>query len=125
MLGLHLNRTLLGELLVWDKVFRRFEYFREGMYDGGFPAPPGLRTYTVVVPPVSDPTVTPQYDLCVALRLNPQRVADWMADPTNVPKPSLAVNFFDFSQEPSHEYLELANVSDEEVDVGGSRDRCP
>lgn len=33
--------------------------------------------------------------------------------------PTLAVNFFDFSQEPSHEYLELANVSDKEVDVSG------
>lgn len=37
------------------------------------------------------------------------------------PPPRLAVNFFDFSQEPDHEYLELVNTSDEEVDVGGWR----
>ncbi|NLN93262.1 MAG: lamin tail domain-containing protein [Candidatus Hydrogenedens sp.] len=43
-----------------------------------------------------------------------------LVDPDTLIQPlPLAVNFFDFSQEPSHEYLELANVSDEEVDLSG------
>jgi hypothetical protein len=35
--------------------------------------------------------------------------------------PRLAINFFDFSQEPDHEYVELANISEEVVDVSGWR----
>ena len=48
--------------------------------------------------------------------LNPDPTL-WKEPPYNVP--GLAINFFDFSQEPSHEYVELANVTDEEVDVSG------
>ncbi|HIA48342.1 MAG TPA: lamin tail domain-containing protein [Candidatus Hydrogenedentes bacterium] len=33
----------------------------------------------------------------------------------------LAINYFDFSQEPDHEWVELANVSDKEVDISGWR----
>lgn len=35
------------------------------------------------------------------------------------PGGEIAINFFDFSQEPDHEYIEVANVSDEAVDLSG------
>ncbi len=62
---------------------------------------------------------------------DPVTVADWqflqglisagvvLRDANDFPKPLFAINFFDFSQEPSHEYIELANISDEEVDLSG------
>jgi hypothetical protein len=82
----------------------------------------GQRTFTVVVP---DTAVTGE-ELCIAFRLNPENA--FVTDEFGVPildalgNPilrSISINFFDFSQEPSHEYVELANVTDEEVDLSG------
>ena len=39
---------------------------------------------------------------------------------TNTSSP-LAINFFDFSQEPDHEWVELVNISEDVVDVSGWR----
>lgn len=33
--------------------------------------------------------------------------------------PTLAINFFDFSQEPDHEWVEIENVSGHEIDISG------
>lgn len=106
--------------------------------------PPRLldtRTFTVIVPDPNDGV-----DLCIVFRLNPgirqsfQQAYDefvngirpeppiaatsgeWQllqSQGISSNPPRLAINFFDFSQEPSHEYLELVNISNEEVDISG------
>ncbi len=55
---------------------------------------------------VSIPRPESGFALCVAIE-NP------------VPGQELAIDFFEFSQEPDHEYIELVNISDEPVDVSG------
>ncbi|MBI2432095.1 MAG: lamin tail domain-containing protein, partial [Candidatus Hydrogenedentes bacterium] len=62
----------------------------------------GAFTNTVTMPPAGSNVA-----LCVALRIRPGSTL------------SLGVNFFDFSQEPDHEYVELANTSDQVVDITG------
>lgn len=71
-----------------------------GLQIDGDPAGPNRRTHTVWVPPAGT-----GYALCVALR--------------RVDGGPLAVNFFDFSQEPDHEWIEITNISDAPVDLGG------
>ncbi|HNR29251.1 MAG TPA: lamin tail domain-containing protein [Candidatus Hydrogenedentes bacterium] len=78
-------------------------------------------THTVLVPPPprafldenDNPVQIPGWALCVALML------DLNLDPNQEDIPALNVNFFDFSQEPNHEWVELVNVSDEPVDISG------
>ncbi len=75
-------------------------------------------THTVTVPSLTLDEATGVkygYALCVALwnaKLN-----DGTGDITQ--DGEIAVNFFDFSQEPDHEYVELVNTSDAEVDLSG------
>ncbi len=61
-------------------------------------------THTVLVPP-------PGFALNVAIMLDPE------ADIED--GDSLEINFFDFSQEPDHEWVELVNTSDDPVDISG------
>lgn len=73
--------------------------------------PVSQETFTVTVPPRGS-----VYELHIAVRLNPAFVtALQAAGQTFV----LAINALDFSQEPDHEWLELVNVSDEIVNIGG------
>ncbi len=97
-------------------------YFRDaarGAFDAPLDGPaPGSRTFTVIVPP-NDPTAT--YDtLCIAFRLKPV-FSNLVADPAtgNLVPRKLAINFLDFSQQPDHEYVELANTTDKAIDLGG------
>lgn len=111
-------------------------YFERGLSETGDPrmlalAPlidpvtgePLATTNTVVVPPPPMPAridpVTgdalapePGWALCVSLMMDLQ--SGYEEQPW-----SLAVNAFEFSQEPDHEWVELINVSDEPVDIGG------
>ncbi len=97
-----------------------FSYFLDAT--PSFPAPNSITGYpldedpsfTVIVPDPAD-----LLELCVAFRLNPENA--WVMDPnTGAPVPRrIAINFFDFSQEPSHEYVELVNVTDEALDLSG------
>lgn len=66
----------------------------------GIPGEPELQNeaFTVIVPPFAA-NPADQYYLYIAIRKN------------NNPGVPIAVNFFDFSQEPDHEWIELANVS--------------
>nr|HPO16537.1 lamin tail domain-containing protein [Candidatus Hydrogenedentota bacterium] len=78
-------------------------YFSDGGTVAGWePAAGNPETHTVTIPPL-----TSDMALCVAFR----KVKD-------DGKP-LAINFLDFSQEPDHEWVELTNVSDVEVDLSG------
>jgi hypothetical protein len=61
-------------------------------------------THTVTIPPRNS-----GWALCVAVRIDPRAPANQ----------DLAINSFDFSQEPDHEYVELANTSDDTVDLSG------
>jgi len=81
----------------------------------GFPGPnTGQRTYTVIIPPAG------QGELCIAFRVKPEAIRDYLAGTVNYSMPpGFAINSFDFSQEPDHEYVELANVTDEEIDLSG------
>ncbi|HQL95932.1 MAG TPA: hypothetical protein PL005_14745, partial [Candidatus Hydrogenedentes bacterium] len=87
---------------------------------------PNTRTLTVIIPPAGT-----AYDtLCVAVRLKPIEANLVFRDPatglpildpvSGAPIPRhLSVNFFDFSQEPDHEYVEVANTTDQELDLSG------
>ncbi|HRZ83494.1 MAG TPA: hypothetical protein P5069_13645, partial [Candidatus Hydrogenedentes bacterium] len=87
---------------------------------------PNTRTLTVIIPPAGT-----AYDtLCVAVRLKPIEANLVFRDPatglpildpvSGAPIPRhLSVNFFDFSQEPDHEYVEIANTTDQELDLSG------
>lgn len=65
------------------------------------------QTFTITIP---DPDVDPYDTVCIAFRKAPGGPNP--ADP-------LSINFFDFSQEPDHEWVELTNVSDHVVDIAG------
>lgn len=85
--------------------YYREQYFRDGVLPGGIDAPTGdIRTYTVIIP---DPAVSPYDTLCVAVRRNPAYAE------------KISINFFDFSQEPDHEYVEITNTTDKELDLSG------
>ena len=66
---------------------------------------PKNEAYTVVIPPYT----SPQVFLLVAIQ---------KADNPGIP---LAVNFFDFSQEPDHEWVEVTNIAEDPngVNIGG------
>ncbi len=71
---------------------------------------PATRTHTVIIPD-RDPLAGADYDtLCVAVRMRPLAA--------NLGK-RLAINFFDFSQEPDHEYVEITNTTDKALDLSG------
>lgn len=79
-------------------------------------APPGYKrdlAFTVEIPDFDDP-VYPGKVLYVAL---------WgrKASLTPLGGPNLAINFFDFSQEPDHEWVEIANIAEsgDPVDLSG------
>jgi len=100
-------------------------YFRDGVMPPnlllsayGADQPVGTRTLTVIVPPADDTTTPTQtYDtLCIAFRLKPM---EQNIDPaTGLPR-KLAINFLDFSQQPDHEYVELANTTDKAINLKG------
>ncbi|MBX3180253.1 MAG: hypothetical protein KF886_23125 [Candidatus Hydrogenedentes bacterium] len=71
----------------------------------------GVETFTITVPPAGS-----SYELRVAFRMNPALVAALNAGGDTY---TVAINALDFSQEPDHEWLELVNVSDEIVNIGG------
>ena len=79
-------------------VFPDYLYFVDGGYTIEPSIDPNKPTHTV--------TISKDYALCVAF---------WNSDPAR----EIAINFFDFSQEPDHEYVELVNTSDAEVDLSG------
>ena len=56
---------------------------------------------------VSSPSDPVQYDLLVAVTIDPGSSQE------------LAVNYFEFSQEPDHEWVEVRNISDKAVDISG------
>jgi hypothetical protein len=101
-------------------------YFRDGIQPFGTYAPVGadqpatVRTFTVIVPP-NNPTAMPYDTVCIAFRLKPLAKNLTVIDPVSgasVPR-KLAINFLDFSQQPDHEYVELANTTDKAVDLTG------
>lgn len=69
--------------------------YRDGLTDSQF-------RHTVYVPGAG-------WHLCIAFAV----------DPSLAGAGELSINFMDFSQEPDHEYVELVNVSDKEVNIGG------
>lgn len=72
-------------------------------------------THTVTVPPIGS-----GFRLSVAFTTSPiprQDPADEL--PYDAPGGEIGINFLDFSQEPDHEYIELANVSDDAIDLTG------
>ncbi|MFA6243046.1 MAG: hypothetical protein WC655_19065, partial [Candidatus Hydrogenedentales bacterium] len=80
------------------------------------------RAYTIVIPPYDDPTADENGDtindndqvyLYVAIRMDG-------GGHLGVDE-SMAVNFFDFSQEPDHEWVEVVNIaeSNEYIDLSG------
>jgi hypothetical protein len=74
----------------------------------------GQVTFAVTIPGPADPYDT----LCVAIRMHPNHPDyDGIDDPLPGDQRRLAINSFDFSQEPDHEWVELVNVSDQVVDV--------
>lgn len=80
-------------------------YYTDGGLEAGMAPTSGYPTHTVTIPSASS-----GYALCVAVRVSPNQIN---------PNQYLAVNFFDFTQEPDHEWVELTNVSNEAVNVGG------
>ena len=80
----------------------------------------GGDTLTVLVPPFPDrrdPVTGEILPEKIGFALYVAVMLDLEASDPNAEMPSLAVNFFDFSQEPDHEWVELVNVSDETVDL--------
>jgi hypothetical protein len=66
------------------------------------------QTFTVTIPPYVDPA-RPQDQVYLYVAICPG----------TQPGASLAINFFDFSQEPDHEWVEIENVTGHAVDVSG------
>ena len=100
-------------------------YFLEGAFiadDRGGEAPPLPNRFYIFNSPGTgpDPTAGPTHTvyvpdgnsgitLCIAIKKNNSFPAG----------ARLAINFFDFQQQPDHEYIELTNTSSETVDIGG------
>jgi len=113
---------------------RIMHYWRDGLrldgLDGPLPVPPvGTRTLTIIVPPAPDydgrtgaggtqinPGGSPYNTICIAFRIKPS-TANY--DPATGSVRRLAVNFLDFSQQPDHEYVELANTTDKAINLKG------
>ncbi|HUW60601.1 MAG TPA: hypothetical protein VMZ06_06310 [Candidatus Bathyarchaeia archaeon] len=69
----------------------------------------GFQGYTVTVPRYADAAAgESQVYLHVAI---------WMTEAT--PDANFSINFFDFSQEPDHEWVEIENVSGQPIDLSG------
>ncbi len=67
------------------------------------------KTFTVTVPPYTPGDGQPNdYILCIAF---------WLEQTNN--NETISLNFLDFSQEPDHEYIEIANISDNPIDLTG------
>lgn len=68
--------------------------------------------FTVTIPSYADPTdsTSIQIELHVAIALAPGATVD----PENI-----VINFFDFSQEPDHEWIEVENISGQDIDISG------
>lgn len=67
------------------------------------------KTFAVTVPPYTPGDGQPNdYILCIAF---------WLEQTNN--NENISLNFFDFSQEPDHEYIEIANISDNPIDLTG------
>ena len=76
------------------------------------PNAPDRPTFTVLIPhyaDITDPDDSDQVFLHVAVCMSA----------TFPDGETLALNFFDFSQEPDHEWIEIENVSGREIDVSG------
>ena len=82
---------------IWNAVTGRF--FADDLF--GTPGK-GVETYTVSIPDAAS-----NLELRIALRINPSASG------------IVSINFFDLSQEPDHEWIELVNTSDEAVDLSG------
>ena len=79
--------------------------------DGIFPEeqPVYGKTFTITVPPYTPANgQVDDYVLCIAF---------WLEQTVN--NESISLNFFDFSQEPDHEYIEITNISDHPIDLTG------
>jgi hypothetical protein len=99
-------------------------YFLDGGFDHDAPESGNSATFTVSVPEYTATDLDgdgiqeslvdtngdglPDKALCIAFRLNPT-----LPDAT-----LLQIDALDFSQEPDHEWVELVNASDEEVNIG-------
>jgi len=80
-------------------------------------APTGLDTpsdvsvadnmHTILIPPRES-----GWGICIAVSRPNPAIA-------NVQPNGIAINFFDFSQQPDHEYIELANISEDAIDLTG------
>src|SRR5690606_4373166 len=87
------------------------EYFAEGgLYNPlaaaldtnlGLSTIAGGQTFTV--------SISPNHDLYIAFRI----------EPTSTATLNFEIDALEFSQEPDHEWVELVNVSNEAVDIGG------
>lgn len=95
--------TIPGDVQQWfvDSIWNPVTgfFYADNLF--GTPAP-NVETYTVSIPEPSS-----NLELRIALRLNPGASG------------TISINFFDLSQEPDHEWVELVNTSDEAVDLSG------
>ncbi|HOQ31861.1 MAG TPA: hypothetical protein PLA12_05030 [Candidatus Hydrogenedens sp.] len=67
------------------------------------------KTFAVTVPPYTPADGQDNdYVLCIAF---------WLEQTSN--NEPISLNFLDFSQEPDHEYIEIANISDNPIDLTG------
>jgi hypothetical protein len=109
-------------------------------FDSAATPPAGYRqdeAFTVTIPPYAD-TAADQVYLYVALWVGesiasafalPEPLAlqangldddnDGVIDDGPNGRPQLSINFFDFSQEPDHEWVEIENVTGHPVDISG------
>lgn len=95
--------------------------FQPAESDGLFPFP--LYDFTTIpgeepLVQYSDITLTPNVTLTHTVYVPPADSPWRLHVAVTSPEP-IVVNFFDFSQEPDHEYIELTNISEEPVDLGG------
>ncbi len=95
-------------------------YFLDGLPAEPFPADPIKDTQSLTGPTfaVTVPPFNSDYELHIAIRVNPDHILNrnglGPADDIFV-----AINGLEFSQEPDHEWVELVNVSNDVVNIGG------
>ena len=76
------------------------------------------QAFTVTIPHYAeDPADQVYLHVAVCMGVDGPYIDPDPSDPDYVPE--LAINFFDFSQEPDHEWVEIENVSGRDVDVSG------